>query len=114
VDEYQVEIRSLRQTLERLREAESEPALIDEYEAELRNLNALYRAARETHAAGESDQRLRDALADLGFGEWTLENVYGYVYEASMELEVEAGDELAAEIEATDYAASLLAASTVG
>jgi hypothetical protein len=114
VDEYQLEIRSLRHTLDRLRAAESEPALIEEYEAELHNLSALYTAAKETLVAGGRDERLRDALAGLGFGEWTLQNVYSFVYEASMEMDVEPGQELSARINETDYAASLLAASSVG
>lgn len=113
MDEYQLEIRSLRRTLERLRAEESEAALIDEYEAELRNLRALYDAARDTFSAGGRDQRLRGALAELGFGGWTLENVYSFVYEASMELEAEEGRDLASQVNETDYAASLLAASGV-
>ena len=111
MDEYEIEINALRQRLERLRAAEAEPALIEEHEAELRNLSALYRAARETLGAGNSDRRLRNALGELGFGEWTLENVYSFVYDASMELAVGSGDDLAARIDETDYAASLLAVS---
>jgi hypothetical protein len=107
VDEYELEIRSLRHTLDRLRAAHADPALIDEYEAELRNLKALYTAARETLQAGEGDSRLREALAGLGFGGWTLTNVYGFVYEASMEIDVDSRD-LASQINETDYAASLL------
>jgi hypothetical protein len=114
LDEYQLEIRSLRSTLDRLRAAQSDLALIDEYEAEVRNLSALYSAACDTLAAGERDRRLRDALADLGFGEWTLENVYGFVYEAAMEIDVESSRDLASQINETDYAASLLAAFEMG
>ena len=54
--------------------------------------------------------RLPDALASLGFGEWTLSNVYSFVYDASMELPVDDGRELARRIDETDYAASLLGA----
>ncbi len=113
MDEYQLEIGSVRQILDRLRATEAHPALIDEYEAELRNLNALYQAARDTFTAGERDERIRGALTDLGFGEWTLTNVYSFVYEAAMEIDVASRD-LASQINETDYAASLLAAFEVG
>ena len=113
MDEYQLEIRSLRQILERLRAGEADPAVIDEYDAELRNLVALYDAARETLTAGERDPRLPVVLSDLGFGDWTIENVYSFVYEAAMEIDVANGRDLAAQINETDYAASLLAASEV-
>jgi hypothetical protein len=106
VDEYQLEIRSLHTALERLRAAEGDPAVIDEYESELRNLNALYAAAQHTHDAGVRDERLRRALADLGFGDWTLANVYSFVYEAAVEAEYDT--DLATEVNDTDYAASLL------
>ena len=109
VDEYQLEIQSLRRTLAHLREEDADPALIEEYETEYRNLSSLYRAASETFAAEEQDPRLAGILASLGFGEWTLSNVYSFVYDASMELPVDDGRELARRIDETDYAASLLA-----
>jgi hypothetical protein len=109
VDEYQLEIQSLRRTLARLREADADPALIEEHETEYRNLSSLYRAANETFAADAKDPRLAEVLASLGFGEWTLPNVYSFVYDASMELPVDDGRELARRIDETDYAASLLA-----
>jgi len=109
VDEYQLEIESLRRQLASLREQEADPSLIEEYEAEVRNLVALYRAARATYDAGRDDVRVSRALAELGFGEWTLDNVYSFVYDASMEIAL-AGRDLASMIDETDYAASLLAA----
>ena len=109
VDEYQLEIQSLRRTLARLRDEEADSALIEEYETEYRNLSSLYRAASETYAAEEKDPRLGGILASLGFGDWTLTNVYSFVYDASMELPVDDGRELARRIDETDYAASLLA-----
>jgi hypothetical protein len=109
VDEYQLEIQSLRRTLARLREEDADSALIEEYETEYRNLSSLYRAASETFDADEKEPRIADALASLGFGDWTLPNVYSFVYDASMELPVDDGRELARRIDETDYAASLLA-----
>lgn len=109
MDEYQLEIQSLRRTLARLRDDEADPLLIEEYETELTNLNALYGAARATFDAADLEPRLATALGLLGFGEWTLPNVYGFVYDASMELPVDDGRELARRVDETDYAASLLA-----
>jgi hypothetical protein len=107
VDEYGLEIASLATTLARLRAAEAEPAIIDEYEAELRNLRALYRAAQDTLMAGNDDLRLRSALVELGFGDWTLENVYSFVYEAAMDADT--GErELASLVDSIDFVASLL------
>jgi signal transduction histidine kinase len=110
VDEYTLEISAVRRTLARLKADKAEPALIEEYEAELRNLRALYQAAIDTLQAGESQPRMRATLRDLGFGEWTLANVYSFVYEAAMAAEPDDRD-LANVITHTDYAASLLDAS---
>ena len=109
MDEYQLEIESLRRQLAHLREQEADPALIEEYEAETRNLVALYQAARATFTAADNEARLSLALAELGFGAWTLDNVYSFVYDASMEIALD-GRDLASLIDETDYAASLLAA----
>jgi len=106
VDEYQLEIGEIRRTLARLKADKAEEALIEEYEAELRNLRALYEAARVTLEAGQREPRLRHVLAELGFGEWTLQNVYSFVYEAAMSTETE-GRDLANVINHTDYAESL-------
>lgn len=109
MDEYQLEIRSIRSTLTRLRAEEADPELIEEYEAELRILVALYAAATEVFAAGIEDPRLREVLADLDFGAWTMENVYSFIYDAAMDLE-ESGHDLAARVGQTDFAGALLAA----
>jgi hypothetical protein len=107
VDEYQLEIQQLTGQLARLREAEADPGLIEEYEAELRNLTALYRASRETYEAGMGDRRLPQALVRAGFGPWTLENVYSFIYDVSMELPL-SGQDLSMLVDGTDYAGSLL------
>ena len=109
MDEYQLEIQQLRRQLAALRESEADASLVAEYEAEVRNLTALYNATRVTFDAGRHDQRLPQALASLGFGGWTMEHVYSFVYDASMDMQLD-GAELSALIDATDYAASLLAA----
>ncbi len=106
-DEYTLEINQTSDQLARLKAAEASAAVLEEFEAQLRNLKALHRAALDTHAA--ADPRLPLALRRLGFGEWTLANVYAFVYEAAM-AEEDDGRDLANVIGHTDYAASLLAA----
>jgi len=110
VDEYALEIDSLRRALDRLRAEEAAPAVIDEYEVELRILRALYQAAIQTVAAADRDPRLPGALEQLGFGAWRLDDVYSFVYETAMEAETD-GRDLAAVIGETDFVASLLAAA---
>jgi hypothetical protein len=110
MDEYQLEINDIRRTLARLKADKADPALIEEYEAELRNLRALYQAAVDTLQAGQAEPRMQGALSDLGFGEWTLPNVYSFVYEAAMAAEPDDRD-LANVITHTDYATSLLDAA---
>ena len=109
MDEYQLEIESIRSTLNRLRADEADPELIEEYEAEMRILLALYTAATETLEAGRTDERLRRVLADLDFGEWTMENVYAFVYDAALDMD-ESGHDLAARVGQTDFVGALLAA----
>lgn len=110
MDEYQLEISEIRRTLARLKADKADVSLIEEYEAELRNLRALYQAAIETLQAGQAEARIRSALSDLGFGDWTLANVYGFVYEAAMSAEPDDRD-LANVITHTDYATALLDAA---
>jgi hypothetical protein len=109
VDEYQLEIESIRTTLTRLRADEADPELIEEYEAELRILVALYAAALEVLEAGNAEARLRTVLAELEFGDWTMENVYSFVYEAALDMD-ESGHDLAARVGQTDFAGALLSA----
>jgi hypothetical protein len=108
MDEYQIEIGAVRRTLARLKAEKAAAGLIEEYEAELRILVALYRAATETFEHGQTCPGLPRALAEIGFGDWTLTNVYSFVYEAAMDAEPD-GRDLANVITHTDYVASLLA-----
>jgi hypothetical protein len=109
VDEYQLEIQAIRSTLTRLRTDEADPELIEEYEAEVRILVALYTAATESLDAGLADPRLRTVLAELGFGEWNMQNVYSFVYDAALDMD-ESGHDLAARVGQTDFVGALLAA----
>ncbi|HEY7928285.1 MAG TPA: hypothetical protein VIG86_12825 [Candidatus Dormibacteraeota bacterium] len=109
LDEYQLEIQSIRSTLAKLRADQADPELIEEYEAELRILMALYTAATVTLEAGLSDPRLSTVLTDLGFGEWNMEHVYSFIYDAALDMD-EAGHDLAARVSQTDFVGALLSA----
>lgn len=106
MDEYQLEITALRRKLAHLREADAEPDVIEEFDCELRNLIALYQATQDAFVAGETDPKVPLALQELGFGDWSFENVYNFVYEAAMDVELD-GEDLATIIGHTDYAESL-------
>ena len=106
--EYRAEIETLRRTIERLEEVDSDPVLVSEYKAELRNLVALHEAARDAFVVGSGDPDVRRALALLGFGDWTFANVYSFVYDAAMDAELGESD-LATLVAETDYAESLRA-----
>lgn len=112
MDEYQLEIQTIRRTLNRLRSERAAPHLIEEYEEELRNLNALYEAALETFETGRDDRRLVEALIGLGFGPWTLGNVYSFVYDVVMDADL--GRRTVAQVaREIDFAGSLRAASAL-
>ena len=112
MDEYQLEIQAARRTLARLKSDKADDSLIEEHEAQLRNLVALYEAAVHAYNEGRDDRRLAQALALLGFGEWSFANVYSFVYDAALETEPEDQDarDLANIITHTDYAHALLTA----
>ena len=107
MNEYELEIESLRRTLARLRLEEADPQIIDEYEVELRILRALYEAARRTLPAGDHDPRLAAALESMGFGGWNLASVYSFVYDVAMDAETD-GRDLAALIGEMDFVDTLL------
>ena len=109
MDEYQLEIQSIKATLEKLRADEAAPDLIEEYAAELRNLVALYDASKALFEAGDVEPGLGRALAQRGFGDWDFDNVYAFVYEAALAADLD-DHELSSVVNSTDYAASLLLA----
>lgn len=86
MDEYQQEIAELQAQVEAMVEAEEDPAEIAELQMQLEILQAIYGQARRVFAAGEHDQELRRNLALRGYGPWTLDNVYAFVYEVSVDL----------------------------
>jgi chloramphenicol 3-O-phosphotransferase len=71
--------------VDQLVEAEEEPKTISDLEAQIDVLKALYEAASKLFARGEADEELRDALRLRGYNDWTLENVYAFVYDAAVD-----------------------------
>ncbi len=87
MDDYQKEIADLERQLEELVEQEGDKDLIADLGMQLEILKALYARAFELFQQGRSDDpELRGALAMRGYGEWTFDNVYAFVYEQAVEL----------------------------
>jgi hypothetical protein len=88
MDEWQLEMQEIQRNISGLRARNGDPVIIDELEAELRILLAFYTTAWDVFEAGEGDAQTRRSFAQLGMGEWTFGNVYSYVYERAMEIEL--------------------------
>jgi hypothetical protein len=107
VDDYAREISDLKAEIERLQEAEEDPAEISELQMQLEILTELYQRARELLAAGESNPDLQLALKVRGFGEWTLDNVYAFVYESAVDLPGQGHHAFVGGIRESDFAGLL-------
>jgi hypothetical protein len=87
MDDYQKEIADLERQLEHLVEAEGDAKTIAELSMQLEILKVLYTRATDLYQRGRSDEGLRYGLRIQGYGDWSLDNVYAFVYERSVELE---------------------------
>jgi hypothetical protein len=87
MDEWQVEMSEIKRRLHELEQQKGDPVIIDELEAQLRILQSFYATAWRLFDAGEEDAGLRQEFERIGWGEWTFQNVYSYVYERAMEVE---------------------------
>jgi len=112
MDEYLLEISELRRRIAKLKFEHGSAVIIDELEAQLRILRAIYDSAARLQAEGEVDTRLPAAFKKQELGDWTLDNVYYFVYEQAVALEPD-GHDLATLIWHQDYVARLLAGVTV-
>lgn len=86
MDDYQREISDLQAEIDRMLEAEEDPKEISELQMQLEILRALYERASELVRAGAGDPDLHRRLKLRGYGDWSLENVYAFVYETSVDL----------------------------
>jgi hypothetical protein len=87
VDDYQKEIADLETQVDQLVEAEGDAKTIAELSMQLEILRAIYARAVAVFGRGKADEGLRYGLRIQGYGDWTLDNVYAFVYERSVELE---------------------------
>ena len=86
MDDYKREIADLQAEIDRMLEAEEDPKEIGELEMQLEILRAIYQRATELLTGGANDLELQRRLRLRGYGEWSLENVYAFVYESAVEL----------------------------
>jgi hypothetical protein len=107
VDDYQKEIADLETQVERLVEEEGDARTIAELTMQLEILKAIYARATDLYTRGLKDEGLRYGLRIQGYGDWTIDNVYAFVYERSVELEPRAHSAFVGGIKGADFALML-------
>jgi hypothetical protein len=107
VNDYQKEISDLEAQIDQLVEAEGDAKTIAELSMQLEILRAIYARAIDLLERGKNDQDLRYGLRIQGYGDWTLDNVYAFVYERAVELEPRAHGAFVGGIKTTDFALML-------
>ena len=107
MDDYQKEIADLETQVEQLVEGEGDARTIAELSMQLEILKAIYVRAMDLFGRGHKDEGLRYGLRIQGYGDWTLDNVYAFVYERSVELEPNAHHAFVGGIKTADFALML-------
>ena len=107
MDDYQKEIADLETQVEQLVEAEGDAKTIAELSMQLDILKAIYTRATDLHQRGLQDEGLRYGLRIQGYGDWTLDNVYAFVYERSVEIEPQPHKAFVGGIRSADFALML-------
>jgi hypothetical protein len=107
VDDYQKEIADLETQVEQLVQEEGDTKTIAELSMQLEILKAIYARATDLLQRGQRDEGLRYGLRIQGYGDWTIDNVYAFVYERSVELEPKAHSAFVGGIKTTDFALML-------
>ena len=107
MDDYQKEIADLETQVEQLVEAEGDAKTIAELSMQLDILKAIYARATDLFQRGRQDEGLRYGLRIQGYGDWSLDNVYAFVYERSVELEPKAHSAFVVDIKSADFALML-------
>ena len=107
MDDYQKEIADLETQVEQLVEEEGDAKTIAELSMQLEILKAIYTRATDLYQRGDGDDGLRYGLRIQGYGDWTLDNVYAFVYERSVELEPRAHSAFVGGIRSADFALML-------
>ena len=114
MDEYAKEIGDLQAQIDAMIEEEADKKEITELQMQCEILRALYRQAIHLYDAGERDPELRENLALRGYGEWTLDNVYAFVYETSVDMPADGHHTFVGEISDTDFGRLLSVGSALG
>ena len=109
MDEYAKEISDIQAQVDAMIEDEADKKEIAELQMQLEVLRTIYQQALHLLDAGSSSMALRNSLALRGYGEWTLDNVYAFVYEASVDLPAEGHHSFVGEIRDTDFQRLLIA-----
>ena len=91
MDDYQKEIADLETQVEQLVEEEGDARTIAELSMQLEILKAIYTRVTDLFTRGLKDEGLRYGLRIQGYGGWTIDNVYAFVYERAVELEPQVG-----------------------
>ena len=104
--DYLREIADLQRKLVELQENEAAPALIEEYSVEVRILVALLDATKRLVEDLQSSPELASSLTIRGFQPTQFRELYAFVYEAALEIDL-AGAEFARAVERTDFSTSL-------
>lgn len=109
MDDYSKEMGDLQREIDRLVEAEGDSQEIAELEMQIRVLKALYEQATTLYEQGRADPDLRRQLVIRGYGEWTLDNVYAFVFETAVDLPDVEPKAFVNDISHTDFASLLIA-----
>ncbi|MGC2192142.1 MAG: hypothetical protein WA751_07390 [Candidatus Dormiibacterota bacterium] len=104
--EYQVEIAELQRKLIELQENEAAPNLIEEYSTEVKILTALLEATQQFQEQIALRPELAENLLAGGFQAESFRDLYAFVYERALEVDL-GGSEFAQAIRRTDFAALL-------
>jgi hypothetical protein len=104
MDEYAMEINELQAQVDALVEAEGDEREIAELQMQLQILRTLYHQARRLFELGQRSPELRENLSLRGYGDWTFDNVYAFVYETSVDMPVDREHSFLGEIRDTDFA----------
>jgi hypothetical protein len=107
VDDYSKEIADLETQVEQLVEAEGDARTIAELSMQLEILKAIYARVTDLYIRGLKDEGLRYGLRIQGYGDWTIDNVYAFVYERSVELEPHVHSAFVGGIKTADFALML-------
>ena len=107
MDDYQKEISDLETQVEQLVEQEGDARTIAELSMQLEILKAIYARAIDLYQRGRKDEDLRYGLRIQGYGDWSIDNVYAFVYERAVELEPQAHHAFVGGIKAADFALML-------